>query len=85
MTDYRELCPIDTPKEARRKLNVGDIFENKAKCLKCGDVIVSKNRHDYVSCHCGNLSVDGGSWYAKRGFHEEDSWEELSTNYEDVR
>lgn len=43
------------------------IIKNSAKCLKCGDVIESKHRHDYVSCKCGNLSVDGGKDYCKRG------------------
>jgi len=39
---------------------------NKAKCTKCGDVIESKHIHDYVSCSCGNISVDGGSDYCRR-------------------
>ena len=40
---------------------------NKAKCPVCLQVIVSKYRHDYVSCRCGHLSVDGGQDYLKRG------------------
>lgn len=78
---YQELCPIGTSVHVRRKFNVGDIFENKAKCLKCNDIIVSTNRHDFVTCSCKSLSVDGGSWYLKRLFVEEESWEELSTFY----
>ena len=39
---------------------------NKAKCKKCGDVIESKHRHDFVSCNCGAISVDGGKDYLKR-------------------
>ena len=42
------------------------IITNKAKCLKCGDVIESKHRHDFVTCKCGALSVDGGRDYLKR-------------------
>lgn len=38
---------------------------NAAKCAKCGDVVVSKSRHDYVSCKCGAIAVDGGFDYAK--------------------
>jgi hypothetical protein len=81
---YQELCPINTPKIERNIFNIGDVFENKAKCLKCGDIIISKNRHDYVTCSCGNLSVDGGSWYCKRGFKEENSYEDMIVYYSDV-
>lgn len=41
-------------------------IKNIAKCLLCGDIIESKHRHDYVTCKCGNLSVDGGKDYCKR-------------------
>jgi hypothetical protein len=30
------------------------------KCLICGDEIFSRANHDYHSCYCGNISVDGG-------------------------
>ncbi len=46
------------------------IIENKAKCLKCGDVIESKYTHDYVQCSCGNISVDGGKDYLKRSYRD---------------
>jgi len=59
------------------------IIKNALKCLKCGDVIESKNRHDYVTCSCGNVSVDGGLDYLRRSFIEADSWEDLS-EYEDI-
>ena len=42
------------------------IIQNAAKCNKCGDFIVSKHRHDYVTCHCGAISVDGGQAYLRR-------------------
>ena len=42
------------------------IYVNRAKCLKCNDIIESKHRHDYVSCKCGACSVDGGHDYLKR-------------------
>ena len=53
-------------KEQREKFNIGNIYINAAVCKKCNSYIRSKNRHDYVTCKCGNVSVDGGSWYAKR-------------------
>lgn len=54
------------------------IFKNAAKCLKCGDIIESKHRHDYVTCSCGNVSVDGGTDYLRRSFKEMDSWIDIS-------
>ena len=37
----------------------------KIKCLKCGDIIESKHRHDFVSCSCGTCAVDGGDEYLR--------------------
>lgn len=50
---------------------------NSIKCLACGDVIVSKHRHDFVWCSCKSVAVDGGKSYLKRvgDFH---NIEELS-------
>lgn len=42
------------------------IIQNAAKCNKCGEFIVSKHRHDFVTCHCGCISVDGGQSYLRR-------------------
>ena len=67
-SDYHDFVDKFTPKTERRRLNTGDIFINAATCKLCGKKIRSKNRHDYVVCKCRNLAVDGGSWYAKRGF-----------------
>ena len=53
------------------------IARNSAKCLVCGDVIESKHRHDFVTCSCGNLSVDGGKDYLRR-CHKDDRWEDKS-------
>lgn len=38
-------------------------MRNRAKCKKCEDVIESFHRHDFVSCKCGEISVDGGQEY----------------------
>ncbi len=40
---------------------------NRAKCRKCGDVIESTHRHDFVSCKCGAIFVDGGNDYWRFG------------------
>lgn len=53
------------------------LTRNAAKCLLCGDIIESKSVHDFATCNCGNISVDGGLDYAKRCFKEYNTWEEL--------
>ena len=42
------------------------IIENTVICLSCGDKIVSKHRHDFVTCTCGAISIDGGQEYLRR-------------------
>jgi hypothetical protein len=42
------------------------IIQNAVTCLGCGDFIVSKHRHDFVTCTCGTISVDGGQEYLRR-------------------
>ncbi len=54
------------------------ITVNKAKCRKCGDIIESKYRHDFVTCKCGAISVDGGKDYLKRSYHDEKDIIEMS-------
>jgi len=33
---------------------------NKAQCAKCSDIIESKHGHDFVTCKCGEIFIDGG-------------------------
>ena len=42
------------------------IVQNAAVCNQCDDFIVSKHRHDFVTCKCGAISVDGGQEYLRR-------------------
>jgi len=65
MIDYHDMVDINTSVEERRKLNIGDIWRNEIKCLKCNDVIRSTNRHHMEWCSCKSCAIDGGSWYAK--------------------
>lgn len=58
------------------------IISNKAKCNKCGEIVESKHRHDFVRCSCKNLAVDGGKDYLKR-LYKEHGYEELSEVTED--
>ncbi len=55
---------------------------NAIKCRRCGDIIESKSRHDYVECSCGACFVDGGLDYCRIGGYPED-YESL-TEYEKV-
>lgn len=54
------------------------ILRNAAKCLECGDVIDSKHRHDWVKCACGNIFVDGGRVYIRRGVADPSKYQDLS-------
>ena len=42
------------------------IIENVVTCMACGDRIFSRHRHDFVTCTCGAVSVDGGQEYLRR-------------------
>lgn len=65
VTDYLDFTTIDTPRERRIELGVGDIFINQGECLDCGWIIRSKNRHNMAHCKCGKTAIDGGSWYVR--------------------
>lgn len=58
------------------------IVTNKAKCKKCGDIIESKYTHNFVTCKCGALSVDGGKEYLRR-LGNIDDFEDMSEVVED--
>lgn len=38
-------------------------MRNRAKCKLCNDVIESFHHHDYVTCKCEEIAVDGGNNY----------------------
>jgi hypothetical protein len=42
------------------------IVQNAVSCLACGDFIFSAHVHDFVTCTCGAISVDGGQQYLRR-------------------
>lgn len=43
------------------------IIQNAVICNKCDDFIFSAHRHDFRECKCGNIFVDGGQEYIRRG------------------
>lgn len=42
------------------------LLQNQVRCKKCGDEPFSAHRHDFRSCKCGAISVDGGLDYLRR-------------------
>jgi hypothetical protein len=48
------------------------IKRNAAQCRTCGTVLESKYRHDFQTCICGKISVDGGKDYIRRCGNEAD-------------
>ena len=57
------------------------IKRNRIRCIKCGDVIESKHRHDFVVCSCWEevngkgCAVDGGKDYLRRLGND---WDDMS-------
>ena len=52
----------------------GKLIRNAIKCLRCGDEIESRSRHDFVTCTCFKESnghvgcyIDGGLDYVRTG------------------
>ena len=62
------------------------ILVNRAKCNRCGDIIESRHRHEFVTCSCGSIFVDGGTNYLRRGYLENmgDCFVELSEFTKDI-
>ena len=48
------------------------LVRNAAQCAKCGDIIESTHRHDFVSCSCKAIFIDGGVDYFRVGGNLED-------------
>lgn len=42
------------------------LIKNAVKCWLCEEVIVSEWVHDFKTCGCKNISVDGDNYYARR-------------------
>ena len=44
------------------------LVKNSVKCLQCGEILESKNRHHMSMCHCPNQTfTDGGLSYNRVG------------------
>lgn len=60
--------------EGKKELH---LVKNSAMCLKCKEVLVSRTRHDFVTCKCGAVSIDGGLDY-RRVLAKESDYKSLS-------
>lgn len=69
MSEYWEL-----KEKGLRKV----LTHNSVKCLECGEVLVSKSQHHFVSCSCKNQCFnDGGLTYNRTGAVDLDKVENL--------
>ena len=41
------------------------VIVTSLKCPKCGDIIYSRARHDFRSCSCEAVAIDGGFDYTR--------------------
>ena len=57
---------------------------NKAQCKLCDDVIESTSCHDFKYCNCGEIFVDGGLSYLRRGARSFDNFIDLSEVVEET-
>ena len=74
MSEYWELKEKGCSKEPLRKV----LTHNSVKCLECGEVLVSKSQHHFVSCSCKNQTFnDGGLAYNRSGGRDLDKIENL--------
>jgi hypothetical protein len=53
--------------------------KNMAKCALCGDIVESTFRHDFISCKCGEIFVDGGDDYYRAGAKDPSNFIPLHT------
>ena len=60
------------------------VLSNRAQCRLCEDVIESRHRHDFVTCSCGEISVDGGRDYIRRSARDFANMIDLSETQEET-
>jgi Zn finger protein HypA/HybF involved in hydrogenase expression len=59
------------------------IVKNEVKCDHCKDIIESTDTHDFKTCSCGMVSIDGGYDYLKRMVKNNATYEDLSVMVDD--
>ena len=81
--DYHDFTYPSMPRSELDKLHVGHLYINGAVCLSCNSFIRSRNKHDYVTCRCGEISVDGGSHYHKVSFKNKDTFKSITVAFKE--
>ena len=54
------------------------LIKNHVRCLHCGDHLESRSHHDYRTCRCRKVAVDGGLEYLRRKGEPGKDYQELS-------
>lgn len=60
------------------------ILSNQAMCLICGDEIFSATVHDFKTCECDNIFVDGGMGYIRHGYMFPEKYVNLSIEVDEL-
>lgn len=50
------------------------LFTSAVLCKKCGAILFSRAIHDYRTCPCGEVSIDGGFDYCKLSYKKEEDF-----------
>jgi len=67
-------CLFEMARKGRKEKGFSFTFGPKVKCKRCEDIIQSKPRHDFVTCKCEAISIDGGSDYTKMSALSDDPY-----------
>jgi hypothetical protein len=78
INDENPTGQIIDPDDYEYNRNGRAILRNSALCHSCGEEIVSAFRHDFVTCSCGNVAVDGGGSYPRRVLRDGASFKDTS-------
>ena len=65
------------------KVTMEIVIRNRARCKLCNDIVESTHVHDFKQCKCGEIFVDGGREYLRRGATDMNNIEELSETKEE--
>ena len=74
--NLEELLELENT--ARKQITRPRIIRNAVQCTNCWDIIESTSRHDFRTCSCGKVSVDGGHDYLSRCYESADGYIDLS-------
>lgn len=55
-------------------------YQAAVHCLSCDAVVYSVNRHDFRSCSCGEVAIDGGKEYTKVSFKDKNNFNQVTVD-----